>query len=390
MDKILVIDDIQQNVELMVTYLRNADYDVITANDGISGIKKAKTFKPDLIVLDLIMPKMSGFDVCKTLREDEETKDIIILIVTAMPSKESRNRSFRVGADEYMEKNFDKGMFLAKIKSLLRVKSLSDKLKENYAVLEEQNKQFEMQLEMARHVQSALVGEIDFSFENISFISKYIPAQEVSGDLYDVINLNSSNIAVFLADVSGHGVSAALLTSMIKIMFRNVINVRKGPDQLLEELNEQFCKIFEGSSVMIYACAFYAVFNLKEKRVRYSSAGAVPPVFLDASERTVQELAVRGRPLGMMSDSHYSVGEVAYDTGDLLLFQTDGLGDSLYKGETEVFSQKLAELLLDLTDKENPVRGQAIIDHVLNQFYNMKESAKYENDDISLILCEIE
>jgi len=190
LDTILVVDDIEQNVELISRYLINSGYNVITANNGASAIKKAQMLHPDLIILDIMMPGISGYDVCKTLKNDEDTKYISILVVTALDSKETRVRALGVGADDFITKSFDKLTLLSKVKSLLRIKHLSDQLKKQYSELQEKNNITDYQLKMARQIQRALIQEANFSVNDVKFTSKYMPALDIGGDLYDIIKLD--------------------------------------------------------------------------------------------------------------------------------------------------------------------------------------------------------
>ncbi|NLK21782.1 MAG: SpoIIE family protein phosphatase [Epulopiscium sp.] len=385
MDTILVVDDIEQNVELISRYLINSGYNVITANNGASAIKKAQMLHPDLIILDIMMPGISGYDVCKTLKNDEDTKYISILVVTALDSKETRVRALGVGADDFITKSFDKLTLLSKVKSLLRIKHLSDQLKKQYSELQEKNNITDYQLKMARQIQRALIQEANFSVNDVKFTSKYMPALDIGGDLYDIIKLDEDSVGVFIADVSGHGISAALLTSMIKMLFRSLIPSYPEPNNLLSQMNNEFSNVFINKINDVYASAFYAKIDTKAKKIYYSNAGQSLPLFVKSSTHTVEELAINGLPIGLMDDASYGLKSASFEEGDFILFYTDGLSDCLYKNSPEEFTQKLKELLLEY--KEQP--SEEIIDSILGQFYNSNKSSKYENDDVSIIICKI-
>lgn len=386
MNRVLIVDDMQQNLELMSSYLKNSGLEVYTASSGASALKKARILKPFLIILDLIMPEISGYDVCKTLKGDPQTDDILILIVTALDSKESRKRAFALGADDFLPKPFDKGTFLSKLKGLFRLKNLNDELEKQYSQLKEKNMQLELQMKMARQIQQAMIEEYKLTVNHISITSRYMPAFDVGGDLYDVIKPNDQSVCIFIADVSGHGVSAALLTAMLKLMFKNTVETTPKPDFLLKSMNEQFCSVFSKNKSGVYACAFYAYIDTKEKRITYSNAGHALPIFVDASENSAYEIAIGGIPLGLMDDSTYECQSITYEDGDFVLFLTDGLGDSFYKDSPEDFVRMLKELLLGMVEGYEP---DEILDEVIEHFYDQDEETKYENDDVSLILCHM-
>lgn len=385
MDKVLIVDDMQPNIELMSTYLQDSGFDVYSAKTGSSAIVKARLLNPSLMILDLIMPDISGFDVCKVLKSDPQTSSMLVLVVTALDSKDSRTRAFELGADDILVKPFDRSTLLSKIKSLFRVRTLSQELEKQYARLREKNEQLEVQLKMARQVQRSLIQEYKIKINGVSLTSKYLPAMDIGGDIYDIVEINNHSIGIFMADVSGHGISAALLISMLKLLFKNTVAKFPKPDLLLERMNTEFCSIFTNSSDSgFYAGAFYAYIDTKEKRITYSNAGHIFPVFLDSVENTVQELALSGVPLGLMDGTTYDCITKNYTDGDMILFYTDGLSDSYYKDSPEDFLFMLKKLLLDMQGDTSP---DLILTTILEHFYNTDEFT--ENDDVSLILCQM-
>lgn len=385
MDKILVVDDIEENIKLISHLLINSGYEVITANNGNDAIKKAQTLFPDLIVLDIIMPDISGYDVCKTLKNDENTKYISILMITAHSSIESRVKALNVEADDFITKPFDNITLLSKVNSLLRIKHLSDQLKEKYSELQDKNKLLEYQLKMAMQIQRSLIQEANFSVNDVKFTSKYMPAQDVGGDLYDIIKLDDDSVGVFIADVSGHGMSAALLTSMLKMLFRNLVLYYFKPDKLLEQMNREFSNIFANKVSDVYAAAFYAKIDTKTKKIYYSNAGHSLPLFVKNSTNSADELDINGLPIGLMENASYDLKSEIFENGDLILFYTDGLCDCLYKNNPEDFIKRLKKLILDF--KNHP--SEEIIELILKEFYSLNNSTKYEKDDVSIIICKI-
>jgi len=140
---ILVVDDIPLNVELLRTYLKSAGYFVLEANDGEEALKSVAQNKPDLVLLDIMMPKINGFEVCQKLKSDTKTQFVPIVLVTALQSIEDKVKGIESGADDFITKPFNKLELLARVKSLLRIKFLHDELEKKIAQLNEARKRLQ-------------------------------------------------------------------------------------------------------------------------------------------------------------------------------------------------------------------------------------------------------
>lgn len=134
---ILVVDDNQQNLELMQAYLEDIDCNTLAAEDGQEALDAIKENMPDLIILDVMMPVMSGFEVCKRLKNNPETADIPIIMVTALNEFGDIERAIDVGTDDFLSKPINKWELLTRVKTMLKLKHLSDKLERTLAYLSE-------------------------------------------------------------------------------------------------------------------------------------------------------------------------------------------------------------------------------------------------------------
>ena len=138
---ILVVDDNQQNLELLQAYLEDMDCETVPANDGLQALKIIGKNAPDLILLDVMMPKMSGFEVCKRLKNDPKTSDIPIIMVTALNEFGDIERGIDSGTDDFISKPVNKLELVTRVKTMLKLKHLSDKLERTLAYLREIEKQ---------------------------------------------------------------------------------------------------------------------------------------------------------------------------------------------------------------------------------------------------------
>ncbi|MDR2904206.1 MAG: SpoIIE family protein phosphatase [Clostridiales bacterium] len=388
MDKILVVDAHKESAELVSKYLARNGYDIIMAGQLKGLFGSLKLMQPDLIILDSEIGSDSGYDFCKKLREENGTKYIPVLMTGTSDSANSLRRALESGADDYMPKTFEAYVIISKIKSLIRIKHLGDELKSKYTEIEEKNNLIEMQLKMAMQVQRTLIREFHFEYNKVQFVSKYMPALEIGGDFYDIVNLSDDIVAVVMGDVSGHGISAALLTAMLNMMIRTLSPRYYNPAEFLYYMNKEIYNVFKDSSANIYACMFYAVFDTKRRQIDYSNAGQALPMYIRSAAQEAFELDATGAPIGMMENATYEHKTLAFHKNDLLLFYTDGLMDNLYKNNEEEFYKRMISMLTDLSDGVAP---EIIIDSLLSVFhkFDITENMKYEMDDVSLIICKM-
>ena len=141
---VLVVDDNQQNLELLQAYLEDMDCQAVPARDGLEALEIIAKEPPDLILLDVMMPKMSGFEVCKRIKNDPKTTDIPVIMVTALNEFGDIERAIDSGTDDFLSKPVNKLELLTRIKTMLKLKHLSDKLERTLAYLSEIEKQAQM------------------------------------------------------------------------------------------------------------------------------------------------------------------------------------------------------------------------------------------------------
>lgn len=377
MDKILIVDNIK-NTELLRNLLINDTCEIYTSQSGYNALAKVKMFHPDLIIMETNLTDISGYDICKTLKESSKTQDIIILLLSSSDFKQAKLKAFEVGADDFLEKNFDSFILISKVKSLLRIKYLRKQLQEKYAQLEETNNILDTQLKMAQRLQHSLIPEINTKFGNVGVYSKYLPAMYIGGDFYDVINLKKDCVCIILGDVSGHGISAALLTAMLNNMIRNIVERHFDPDKVLYFLNQEFISTVNTNE--IYACVFIAIIDTAAHKIFYSNAGQPSPIFVSGGK--TKELLSTGTPIGLMNNSQYENKVINYEHNDKIFFHTDGLENNFYKDDPDGFVRDLNKILCESSDDE-------LMQNILNQFYYGDVENKYEADDVSVIICSL-
>ena len=200
--RVLIVDDVKTNVDILVEALRG-DYKLSVALDGAAALRSVEKSAPDLVLLDIVMPGLDGFEVCRRLRAQESTRELPIMFLSALEDVEDKTRGFEVGGNDYLTKPFEILEVKARVRSLLKAKAYADAIREA----------LDRDLRIARDIQMGilptdLVAATSHSGLDVHAIIE--PALKVGGDLYEVLRASDDRLVIALGDVSGKGISAAL------------------------------------------------------------------------------------------------------------------------------------------------------------------------------------
>lgn len=216
--KILVVDDVPVNIQLLVTYLSVEGYDVISAKDGHDAMKAVKEHQPDLVLLDVMMPKMNGFEVCKAIKSDDATKFIPVILVTALNELEDKVKGMVSGADDFLTKPFNKLELLVRVRSLLRIKHLHDELQEK--VIELQRTKEELR-QLA--ITDGLTGLYNYRYFKEQLLQEVNRAQRhnlnISVVMIDIDHFKHYN------DKNGHPAGDVVLKDIARLLRDNIRNI---------------------------------------------------------------------------------------------------------------------------------------------------------------------
>lgn len=227
-----MVDDVAVNVQLLTTYLSSVGYNVIAARDGQEALEKIPACSPDLILLDVMMPKFNGFEVCERIKNDEATRIIPVIMVTALNEIEDKIRATEAGADDFVSKPFNKLELLTRVKSLLRIKELHDELNAKVKELE-QAKERLRQLAITdgltglynhRYLKEHLEQELYRASRHLS---------EVSTVMIDIDHFKKYN------DTYGHPAGDALLSAVARLLKENIRKI----DIAARYGGEEFCLV---------------------------------------------------------------------------------------------------------------------------------------------------
>jgi PAS domain S-box-containing protein len=330
--RILVVDDNPDMRELISTLLV-VNYEVITAENGEDGLSKAAEYVPDLIITDVMMPVVNGYEMTRRIKSDDYLRSTPVLMLTAKADLAYKLEGLEYGADDYLTKPFNSKELLTRVKSLLN----------NYEyqrLIANRNLEIENDLDIARQILEKLLPDKIPEVSGFSSHVTYIPMDKIGGDFYDY-EVRENNIFLFIADVSGHGLQAAFLSLITKMSLEG-ISERLSPRRVLYILNESICRSAVKSN---FVTSFYAVIDIKNGTVRFANAGHPPALVYRKSTGEFFVLNARGIPLGWFRNTVIDDGTFHLVAGDRLVLYTDGLIECCNMNGMVFGEERLREML---------------------------------------------
>lgn len=383
--KILIVDDDLINIRVLEIPLRAQGYTVLKATSGQEALEQIPVSEPDLILLDIQMPQMDGFEVCKRIRENEETEFVPIVMVTALKETEDRIKSIEVGADDFISKPVDYHEVLARVGSLLRIKQYRDDLKHANEKLEIYNARLEKELQMAKEIQQILIPQ-KRDLAGFRFFAHYVPEIDVGGDFFDVWEIGRGQLGLFISDVMGHGVSAAFVTVFIKTVVEEIRGGINDPGELLAMLNTRFDRLIS-SQLFMFATAFCAIIDLSKNTLSCANAGHPFPFILKHDEGICEPIGNEhpGKGLGLAPNSVYRTHEYPFDNLSRIFLYTDGAYEVKNGHGTEYSTARLKSVLLEQVAQPTP----ALVDNVLASINQFSDGIE-KDDDMTLVAIDVD
>jgi sigma-B regulation protein RsbU (phosphoserine phosphatase) len=300
-----------------------SDHKLSLALNGETALQIAARIPPDLVLLDIVMPGMDGYEVCRRLRQMPETAEVPIMFLSSLDEVQNKTRGFEAGANDYLTKPFEMLEVKARVRSLLKAKAYSDAVKEQMA----------SELRVAREIQMGMLphdftgAERDYGVE---FGAVLEPAREVGGDLYGISAAGPERLVIFLGDVSGKGIPASMFMvraiSLARLLAREIAE----PERILGRLNDELAADNPSGMFVTFLCA---VFEPKSGRLTMANAGHCRPVLLphDAAPRwAVKNL---GTALGFEPGLEFDRTELMLRAGDTLVLYSDGVTEAFNSQE---------------------------------------------------------
>ncbi len=341
--RILIVDDSPSVRRLLSLYLRGEDYELIEAVDGREAVRCCLERRPDLVLSDIQMPEMDGYQLCRRLQQDRRTRDVPVIFISARKDAADKVRGLELGAVDYITKPFDRGEVLARIRNQLKIRELTQALLEVNRDLRRKQKHLDEDLRAAGQIQKSLLPEGAPGIPQLEFAWRFFPCEQVGGDVFNIHPLDEDHVALFVLDVSGHGVPSAMVTvSVCQALLPRTGSALKQP-----VAEPPYYRIMPPAEVLVrldgeypferfekYFTMVYLVVNVRDGLVRYSRAGHPMPVVI--RRRGGTELLEAGGPvIGVGGGLSFEEGRVTLAPGDRLFLFTDGITEYRHpRGET--------------------------------------------------------
>lgn len=344
-DRILIVDDSDINRRLLGSILRKEGYRLEECASGEAALASIVESPPDLVLLDVMMPGMDGFEVLARMVEDATTAHVPVIFLTALSEARDKVRGLELGAVDYITKPFDRSEVLARVRTQLRINHLTRSLLSKQSRLDED-------LSAAADIQRSLIMQGQGTLPGLAAATRFQPCDSIGGDIFNTVRLDDRHLALYMVDVSGHGVPSAMVTVSVAQSLSPQAGIvvsasangsgdrLASPAEVLGRLDieypmERFNKYFTMA---------YLLLDLVDGTLRYSSAAHPPPLVVRAGG-VISELQEGGSIIGSGLGIPFEEGETKLAEGDRLILYTDGVIEQV-NPDGEMFGyERLAGLL---------------------------------------------
>jgi sigma-B regulation protein RsbU (phosphoserine phosphatase) len=315
--RILLVDDAKTNLDILVEGLK-ADHKLSLALNGETALQLAARTPPDLVLLDIVMPGLDGYEVCRRMRKMPETAEVPIMFLSSLEEVQNKTLGFEAGANDYLTKPFEMLEVKARVRSLLKAKAYSDAVKEQLAA----------DLHVAREIQMGMLphdfAPIEQAYQ-VTFGALLEPAREVGGDLYGVCAAAPERMVIFLGDVSGKGIPASMFMvraiSLARLLSREIAE----PERILARLNDELSADNPSGMFVTFLCG---VFEPGSGRLSLANAGHCRPALLSVDQPPRWAVKNLGTALGFESGLKFERTDLMLRAGDAIIFYTDGVSEA--------------------------------------------------------------
>ncbi len=379
--KILVVDDfkfIRTQVEVL---FEEFGAEVRSAGDGYEAVNIAKEFNPDVILLDIVMQKIDGFETSRRIKQIPHLKNTPIIFLTALSDKKNIIKGFNMGGVDYIVKPFDKEELIMRVLTHIKLAKLRFQIEQKNAMLERA-------IEAAAKIQQALLPKSLPNVAELDIDYVFKPALKVAGDILNVFRLDEDHIGFYVVDVEGKGIEAAMISVSIS-EFLNPVSIDTSPlkyrtpdgyriaspGEVLLKLNrefpfERFKKFFSIS---------YGVINFRTGELRWTKSLVPGPILITHNKALM--LGLKNPPVGLFDKPKFKESTLKLKKNDTIIFYTDGAFEQVNKSNEEVFGIKR---LLRVTISKKYSTVSSLLDDIISAIENFSQTQNFQ-DDITIL-----
>ncbi len=326
--KILVIDDEDDVRKVFHRILTRAGYGVIEASNGYEALEKLESESVDLIMLDKNMPRMNGLEFLRQIRSKEITP-APVLMVSGSSGMTDRVESYQLGVYDFIKKPEEPEVMLKRVENGIKIGEMIHF-----------NEFMKIELLMAKKLQKYLYPESGLETDHLTIDIWSEPLSDIGGDLYDYIHFMDGKVLLFVGDVTGHSISAALFTAIVKMVFRNAIKVSLNPGGVMTVMNRD---LYENLPLETFVTMFFCLIKPDEGVIEYTNAGHPGPFCLKNGK--VFQLGGGDSFLGPIQEASFQTFTVGIDEIDTMYICTDGVLEILDEEERPLGKGRILDIL---------------------------------------------
>jgi phosphoserine phosphatase RsbU/P len=377
--QILIVDDDAGSRKLLVRTLSSVGYGCVECDNGLEALRLIRGEQPALLLLDFEMPGLDGAEVLKELRSDTnpDIAQIPAIMLTGHGGEESEVLCLEAGADDFVTKPINTAVLRARIETQLRLRAMRRQLQQQNEELEEWRRNLERDLAAARLTQQSIIPHKPPALPGWEVAHCYRPVIQVGGDIYGWLPVKDGRTLFWIADATGHGASAALLTTLAKLLFHHGNMEHAAPAAVMEAVNDDFRSIFGARSFMTAMCV-----ALDAQTGRASVVGAGhPPLLIGRRDRTTESIASVAPPLGLVERAQFSETIVDLEPGDVFLLYTDGLFGGSGGERGRLTPKRVAEML-----DGAPGSAAVLLEHILERTGSIGGNQSLADDVTAIVV----
>jgi sigma-B regulation protein RsbU (phosphoserine phosphatase) len=393
--KVLIAEDDPISVQVLARFLEKWGHDVVIAADGLEALHLLEQHPVALVISDWMMPRLDGLELVRRIRERPGSAYVYVILVTAKARKEDLIEGMEAGADDFLSKPFDREELRVRLRAGERIVRLEQNLARRNQELETANQRMLRDLEAAARIQQSLLPAAVPDHSQVRFAWCFRPCQELAGDLLGIVGLDSQNIGIYILDVSGHGVAAALSSVAVRhflaplpataSLLRQPMPGATGwriapPAEVADQLSDRFPMDLETGQ---YFTLLYGVLVPSSGTFRYVSAGHPGPIYLP-HKGSAQQQDAPGFPIGTFPDARYREREIQLHPGDRLYLYSDGVPDT-FNAAYETWGTRR---LLQTLEECRTLPLQASLDTIENRLEAWRGTHQLM-DDVSIVAVEM-